>query len=98
MRIVPGNNAFKGVLSRRVDGFSLTGPSKKVKKYTASSLLFFFAKLLHAKPKTSWFAIALDEIRTGRILRQKADYKQSSEKTVKGSIEDAFPPGSVKTD
>ena len=64
--------------------------------YTASSLLFFFAKLLHAKPKhasgkaarnegvsprrnfsygliplviiTSWFAIALDEIRTRRIL------------------------------
>ena len=71
--------------------------------YTASSLLFFFAKLQHAKPKhagseatsrekrgrkpakkffsrlvsiviiTSWFAIALDEIRTRRILREKAD-------------------------
>ena len=66
--------------------------------------MFFFAKLLHAKPKhasgelsrkpremraykassqslivitTSWFAMALDEIRTTRILRQKADCKQS---------------------
>ena len=51
---------------------------------TASSLLFFFAKLLHAKPKyastrlnpslivikTSWFAIALDDKRTRRILRE----------------------------
>ena len=35
-------------------------------KETASSLLFFFAKLLHA----------LDEIRTRRILREKADCKQ----------------------
>ena len=26
---------------------------------------------------TSWFAIALDEIRTRRILREKADWKQS---------------------
>ena len=26
---------------------------------------------------TSWFAIALDEIRTRRILREKADCKQS---------------------
>ena len=91
MRIVPGNNVFKGVLSRRVDGFSLTGPSEKVKKYTASSLLFFFAKLLHVKPKTSWFAIALDEIRTGRILRQKADYKQSSEKTVNDLLKMRLP-------
>ena len=66
--------------------------------------MFFFAKLLHAKPKhangelsrkpremrvykassqslivitTSWFAIALDEIRTTRILREKADCKLS---------------------
>ena len=66
--------------------------------------MFFFAKLLHAKPKhangelsrkpremkaykvssqslivitTSWFAIALDEIRTRRILREKVDCKQS---------------------
>ena len=62
--------------------------------------LFFFAKLLHAKPKhssgelsreqqetrasqsliiitTSWFAIALDEIRTRRILGEKEDCKQS---------------------
>ena len=62
---------------------------------TATSTLFFFAKLLHAKPKdarneaflvwapcliviiTLWFAIALDEIRTRRILREKADRKQS---------------------
>ena len=71
--------------------------------------MFFFAKLLHAKPKhasgevgsrekrerkpekkkkvvsviiTSWFAIALDEIRTltRRILREKADCKQSRSK------------------
>ena len=57
------------------------------KPRTASSLLFFFAKLQHAKPKhasgeaacrVSWFAIALDEIRTGRILREKADCKQST--------------------
>ena len=50
--------------------------------WTASSLLFLFAKLLHAKPKHAsgelsrekrWFAIALDEIRTRRILRKKAD-------------------------
>ena len=27
--------------------------------------------------KTSWFAIALDDIRTRRILREKADCKQS---------------------
>ena len=27
---------------------------------------------------TSWFAIALDEIRTRRILREKTDCKQSS--------------------
>ena len=27
---------------------------------------------------TSWFAMALDEIRTGRILREKADCKQSN--------------------
>ena len=27
----------------------------------------------------SWFAIALYEIRTGRILREKADCKQSNE-------------------
>ena len=27
---------------------------------------------------TSWFAIALDEIRTRRILREKADCKQSN--------------------
>ena len=53
--------------------------------------MFFFAKLLHAKPEqasgevgsrekriiTSWFAIALDEIRTRRFLREKADCKQS---------------------
>ena len=61
--------------------------------WTASSLLFFFANLLHEKPKhasldkrlvlipycniTSWFAIALAEIRTRRILREKADCKQS---------------------
>ena len=30
---------------------------------------------------TSWFAIALDEIRTGRILREKADCKQSKDKS-----------------
>ena len=36
-------------------------------KETASSLLFFFAELLHA----------LDEIRTRRILREKEDCKQS---------------------
>ena len=29
---------------------------------------------------TSWFAIALDEIRTRRILREKADCKQSNRK------------------
>ena len=71
--------------------------------------MFFFAKLLHAKPEhangeagsrekrgrktekkkdfsfssvsviiTSWFGIALDEIRTRRILREKADCKQST--------------------
>ena len=48
------------------------------------SLIFFFAKLLHAKPKhaspekrgctlviiMSWFAIALDELRARRILRE----------------------------
>ena len=37
-----------------------------------SSLLFFFAKLLHAKPKH-----ASGEIKTRRILREKADCKQS---------------------
>ena len=37
-----------------------------------SSLLFFFAKLLHAKPKH-----ASCEIKTRRILREKADCKQS---------------------
>jgi len=66
---------------------------------TASSLLYFFAKLLCKKPKnasndkrgrlprlvpiphcniTSWFAIALAEMRTGRILRDKGDWKQST--------------------
>ena len=61
--------------------------------WTASSLLFFFVKLLQEKPKhanldkglvlipycniTSWFAIALAEIRTRRILREKADCKKS---------------------
>ena len=50
LQIVPGNNNFNGVLSRRVEGFSLTGPSEKAKK------------------------------------------------TVEGSIEDVFAPGSVKTD
>ena len=30
------------------------------------------------KKITSWFAIALDEIRTRRILREKADCKQSN--------------------
>ena len=69
--------------------------------------MFFFAKLLHAKPKHAggeavnlvpreslgdevarqfvarnevvnpWFAIALDEIRTGRILGEKADCMHS---------------------
>ena len=29
---------------------------------------------------TSWFAIALDEVRTRRILREKADCKQSRER------------------
>ena len=54
--------------------------------------MFFFAKLLHAKLKHAsgevgsrekrgrkpWFAIALDEIRIRRILRKKADCKQSN--------------------
>ena len=58
------------------------------KLQNASSLLFFFAKLLHAKSKhasrdkrernvTLWFAIALAEIGTKGILREKADCKQS---------------------
>ena len=61
-------------------------------KKESSGLLFFFAKLLHAKPKhasgkawsrekrgrKSWFAFALDEVRTRQILREKADCKQSS--------------------
>ena len=76
-----------------------------------SSLLLFFAKLLHVKPKhssgevgscekrgrkpekrkslfsrlvsviiTLCFVIALDEIRTRQILREKADCKQSKRK------------------
>ena len=65
-----------------------------------SQALFFFAKLLHAKPEhasgelsrerremrvslivitRSGLAIALEEIRTRRILREKADCKQSSQ-------------------
>ena len=56
--------------------------------------LFFFAKILHVNPKrmsrdkrpvpipycniTSWFAIALAEMRARRILREKADCKQSN--------------------
>ena len=50
--------------------------------------LIFFAKLMHSKPKhtsrdkgernvTSWFAIALAEIGTKGILREKADCRQS---------------------
>ena len=39
LRIVPGNNNFNGVLSRRVDGFSLTGPSEKAKKKLWKDLL-----------------------------------------------------------
>ena len=37
--------------------------------------MLFFAKLLHAKPKHA--SGALDKIRTRRILREKADCKQS---------------------
>ena len=35
---------------------------------------------------TSWFAIALDEIRTGRILREKADCKQSTENMAEDAL------------
>ena len=77
---------------------------------TASSLLFFFAKLLHAKPQArerqshepretsqslfviieSWFAIALNDIRTRRILREKADCKQSMSNWIFVHFKDAF--------
>ena len=36
-----------------------------------------FSSRLNIVITTSWFAIALDEIRTRRILREKAHYKQS---------------------
>ena len=36
-----------------------------------------FSRLVSIVIITSWFAIALDEIRTRRILREKADCKQS---------------------
>ena len=85
-----GRGGEERYLSAR--SISRTAKTKKsVPRYTASSLLFFFARLLHANPKhvscelsrepremTSWFAIALDEIRTRRISREKADCKQSS--------------------
>ena len=35
---------------------------------------------------TSWFAIALDEIRTRRILREKADCKQSTENMAEDAL------------
>ena len=35
---------------------------------------------------TSWFAIALDEIRTRRILREKADCKQSRENMAEDAL------------
>ena len=45
----------------------MAGSPQQINQQTASSLLFFFGKLLHAKPYhasgyiiTSWFAIALD--------------------------------------
>ena len=37
---------------------------------------------------TSWFAIALDEIRTRRILREKADCKQSTSPWTKLTVHD----------
>ena len=36
--------------------------------------------------KTSWFSIGLAEIRTRRILREKADCKQSSQSMNKNSL------------
>ena len=37
---------------------------------------------------TSWFAIALTEIRTGRILREKVDCEQSSDETKNSFVGD----------
>ena len=53
-------------------------PHSKSRESTSSSLLLFFAKLLHAKPKrvTSSFAVARAVIRGRPILREKADCKQ----------------------
>ena len=43
-----------------------------------SSLSFLVSSQSVIVITTSWFAIALDEIRTRKILREKADCKQSS--------------------
>ena len=37
---------------------------------------------------TSWFAIALTEIRTGRILREKVDCEQSSDEAKNSFVGD----------
>ena len=42
-----------------------------------SSPSFLVSSQSHIVITTSWFAIALDEIKTRRILREKADCKQS---------------------
>ena len=60
-------------MNRRLKWRILESPFSKI-SLTASSLLFFFAKLLHAKPKS---VSVVAEIRSRRILREKANCKQS---------------------
>ena len=53
----------------------------------SSSLLLFFAKLLHAKPKrvASLFAVTRAVIRARLILREKADCKQSNDSQLRNN-------------
>ena len=59
-------------LTNRLVRFWADGGSVYYKRVSSPSFLVW-SQLI-----TSWFAIALDEIRTRRILREKADFKQSN--------------------
>ena len=59
-------------------GYSVSGLTEGLstkKRVSSPSFLVWSQSLIVII--TSWFAIALDEIRTRRILREKADCKQS---------------------
>ena len=76
-------------LTNRLLRFGADGGFVYYKRVSSPSFLVWSQSLIGII--TSWFAIALDEIRTTRILRERVDCKQSSETWMPLQARSCFP-------